>query len=139
MATKRIVKGTGSATSRSRSSSGNDFVIKDGGARSQFDTGAVRDTAEDKPRFSLISPYALERLAMVYTRGAVKYDEHNWVKGMPYGRYLDSAQRHIEAFKRGDTDEDHLAQAAWNLFSIIHHQEAGPPGLDDVTSVWEKK
>lgn len=109
------------------------FVVKDSGARQEFDTGARRDSQEDKPRISLVSPWAIERIAWVYTRGAVKYGDHNWQKGMPYSRYLDSVERHILAYKKGETDEDHLAMAAWNLMAIIHHQEAGPAGLDDVT------
>lgn len=110
----------------------NEFVVKDSGARQEFETGAKRDTQDDKPRPSLVSPFAIERIAWVYTRGAKKYGDHNWQKGMPYSRYLDSAERHLLAFKKGETDEDHLAQACWNLMSILHHQEAGPEGLDDL-------
>jgi hypothetical protein len=109
----------------------NDFVVKDSGERETFETGARRDTNSNKPRPDLFSPFALERLAWVYARGAEKYGDRNWEKGMPLSRYLASAERHLMQFKQGDTDEDHLAQAAWNLCAILHHQAVGPDGLDD--------
>lgn len=110
----------------------NEFELKDSGAREQFDTGAKRDTQESKPRPDLISPFSIERLAWVFARGAEKYDEHNWMKGIPFSRCLASAERHLMQFKQGDTDEDHLAQAVWNLMAILHYQEVGPEGLDDL-------
>jgi hypothetical protein len=120
---------------RGEGSSSAQFVVKDSGARQDFDTGARRDTQDDKPRMSLLSPWAIERIAWVYTRGAEKYGDHNWQKGMPYSRYMDSAFRHIFAWMRGERDEDHLAMACWNLMSIIHHEERGPEGLNDVTTL----
>lgn len=114
------------------SETANDFVVRDSGERQDFETGARRDSQEDKPRLSLVSPWALVRIAWVYTRGAKKYGEHNWQKGMPYSRYLDSAERHLIAWKQGEKTEDHLAMACWNLMAIMHHEEQGPEGLDDV-------
>lgn len=109
-----------------------DFTLKDSGKRENFDTGARRDTREGKGRFDLISPFMLRRLALVMERGAVKYDDRNWEKGMPFSRFTDSALRHINQFVMGKSDEDHLAQAIFNLMAIIHFQEAGPAGLDDL-------
>lgn len=110
----------------------NTFELKDSGERQEFESGARRDTQADKPRPSLLSPFALERVAWVYSRGAEKYGDNNWQKGIPFSRYLDSAERHIMEFKQGMRDEDHLAQATWNLLAILHHQEIGPAGLDDL-------
>jgi hypothetical protein len=109
------------------------FQMKDSGERQSFSTGARRDTDDNKPRWSLLPIDPTERLVWVYTRGSKKYGDHNWQKGMPYSRYLDSHDRHMAAWRRGETDEDHLAQAAWNIFAIMWHQKHGPPGLDDVT------
>lgn len=120
------------STMRSAGSMSNDFEVKDSGAREQHDTGAQRDVQEGKPRPDLMSPFAMERVGYVFARGAEKYEERNWEKGMPLSRYLASAERHLMQFKQGDTDEDHLAQAVWNLCAILHHQEVGPPGLDDL-------
>jgi hypothetical protein len=102
------------------------FQVHDSGERQEFATGARRDTQDEKPRFELITPYALERIAWVYTRGAKKYGVSNWQRGMPYSRYLASAFRHIFAYMRGKRDEDHLAMACWNLMAIMHHEEVGP-------------
>jgi hypothetical protein len=100
----------------------NTFEVKDSGNRQEFSTGAQRDTQDDKPRYDLIPSKALERLAYVYARGAAKYDENNWMKGIPITRTLASAERHLQSYKQGDKSEDHLAQAAWNLFAILHYE-----------------
>lgn len=110
----------------------NDYIVKDSGERQEFETGARRDTQTGKPRPSLITPFGIERVAYVYARGAEKYGDNNWQKGIPFSRYLDSAERHLGQFKQGHTDEDHLAQCVWNLMAIMHHQAVGPPGLDDL-------
>jgi hypothetical protein len=114
------------------------YVIHDSGTREEFPSGMVRDRREGKGRYDLISPFALRRLAGVYERGAVKYDERNWEKGAPYCRFLDSALRHIEQYLARETDEDHLAQAAWNLFAIMHFEELGRTDLDDRPK-WERE
>jgi hypothetical protein len=46
------------------------FLTKDSGQRQAFDTGAVRDVQDDKPRYELVSVPALTRLAALYARGA---------------------------------------------------------------------
>ena len=60
-----------------------DFVTKDSGERRQFNTGAQRDVVTDKGRYDLISPIMIERLAKLLQRGAEKYNDRNWEKGMP--------------------------------------------------------
>lgn len=111
----------------------NNFVLKGGEVdKQQFNTGAQRDSQADKPRYDLISPFAEERIAWIYAKGAERYGERNWEKGMGYSRYLSSAERHLRQFKQGDIDEDHLGQCVWNLMAIMHHQAVGPEGLDDL-------
>lgn len=109
------------------------FEIKDSGARESFDGGAVRDTDDGKPRFDLIPPLAEQRVALHYGNGSKKYDEWNWSLGMPYSRFLASIKRHIAAFERGETDEDHLAAVVFGAYSIMHFQECGRDDLDDIT------
>lgn len=89
----------------------------------RFDTGAVRDDLE--PRYDLMSPYALKRLALTYAEGAKKYGDGNWLRGIPIDNLINHALHHIFAFMRGDQSEDHLAHAAWNILAIIHFQETG--------------
>jgi hypothetical protein len=107
------------------------FVLKDSGQREQYEAGAVRDVRQGKGRFDLISPIALRRLAVVYEKGAEKYAPRNWEMGMPLGRFLDSALRHLNQYKEGHRDEDHLAQAMWNVACMIHFEETRPD-LDDL-------
>lgn len=47
--------------------------MHDSGKRQSFSTGAVRDSAEDKPALDLISPFAELRLGAWLARGAKKY------------------------------------------------------------------
>jgi hypothetical protein len=114
------------------------FVTKDSGKAEVFETGATRDSREGKGRFDLISPIALRRIAGVYERGAEKRGEWNWSKGIQFSRLLDSACRHINQFREGDTSEDHIAQAAWNLFAILHFSECKPE-MNDLPKFYEDK
>jgi hypothetical protein len=100
--------------------------VKDSGAREEFESGARRDTQEGKPRFGLIPPYPLYRLAMHYTNGAKKYGENNWTKGIQSSRTWESLERHVQAYKEGDKSEDHLAAIAWNAFALIWTEKEKP-------------
>jgi len=103
----------------------NDYVVRDSGERQRFDTGAVRDTQEGKPRYDLISSLALRRIAMLMMRGAVKYGDRNWEKGMPQDRLLASAMRHLYAWIDGAKDgEDHLAAVCFNVMAIMHFEDS---------------
>ena len=115
----------------------NKFELKDSGKREDFKSGAVRDSREGKGRYDLVTPFGLKRLAIIMEKGAIKYEDRNWEKGMEFSRLLDSAERHLEQFKMGLTDEDHLAQAAFNVFAIIHFQELGRTDLDDLPHYME--
>lgn len=101
---------------------GEKYVTKDSGNRESFTSGAVCDTREGKGRFDLIPAGPLSRLAGVYERGAAKYSDNNWKKGIPMSRRLDSAFRHLNQYKGGDRSEDHLAQAAWNCFALMWYE-----------------
>lgn len=114
--------------------------IDDGGQRISYgDSAAIREPATGKGRYDLISPFATRRLAEWYELGSQKYADRNWEKGMPFSRYIDSAKRHIDKFMMGMEDEDHLAAAAWNLFSIMHHQECGQFEFDDMPHYLSEK
>lgn len=99
-----------------------DYITKDSGKRESFESGAVRDTQEGKPRYDLIPPAPLKRVAELYARGAEKYSAHNWTRGMGTSRMLASAMRHLEQYRAGDVDEDHLAAVVFNIFGIMHFQ-----------------
>ena len=120
--------------------------VKDSGVRENFETGSKRDSRNGKGRFDLLPFYAIQRLARVYENGAIKYGNNNWRLGQPCSRYLDSAIRHLFKAGSGWKDEDHFAQAIWNIAAIIETQKMielnkAPENLDDLTEytpVWEE-
>ena len=88
-----------------------------------FNSGAKRDNATGKGMYELISPMAICRLAKVYERGAGQKGARNWESGFPMSRAMQSALRHTFQYLEGMRDEDHLAQAIWNLMVLIHFEE----------------
>lgn len=103
------------------------------GVKDEYPTGATRDRREGKGRYDLISPLALKRLAGVYERGAKNHGDRNWEMGIPYSRLMDSALRHTNQHLSGMRDEDHIAQAVWNLMALLHFDEQGRgQELDDL-------
>ena len=105
-------------------------AILDSGERTKFETGAVRDMHSGKGRFDLIPACVEMRLAKHYEKGAIKYGECNWQKGIPAHSYIDSALRHLAKYRDGWTDEDHLIAAIWNLFCLAWTEEKKPELID---------
>ena len=112
-------------------------ALPDSGARSQYQTGAVRDASLGKGHFHSIPPVAMRKLAKRFEDGAAKYAKDNWMKGIPLSHYEDSLSRHILAWKEGDTAEDHAGAIIWNACCMVWTDEeikAGrlPVALDDL-------
>jgi len=101
----------------------------------------------NKARYDLIEPFALEELVKVFTRGANKYADRNWEKGMKWSTMLASMKRHVAAFENGeDFDFDpncetcktgncvnhtglyHMAHAAWNCMALVSYYKMYPQG-----------
>jgi hypothetical protein len=91
------------------------YEVKDSGQRKEFTTGAHRDLSSGKGRFDLLPPQTIRALAIHFEKGACKYEERNWEKGIPVSRFLDSAMRHLLQFEDGCQDENHLVASLWNL------------------------
>lgn len=106
-----------------------EWKTKDSGHRRVFPSGAQRDRAEGKGRYDLISPFAVRRLAGIYERGAKKYLDRNYERGLPLSQFLDSAMRHLFQLMEGREDEDHAAACLWNITSFIHTQELMARGI----------
>jgi hypothetical protein len=94
-------------------------MFKDSGTRQNFKTGARRDVQRGKGRMDLTPPFSEMFIACVYETGCIKYGDRNWEKGIPIGRYLDSAKRHILKHQAGLRDEPHLSMACWNLMCAL--------------------
>lgn len=78
---------------------------------------------QGKLRYDLLPPDGIEELVRVYTKGAEKYADRNWEKGMAWGRILGSLLRHTYAFVKGETHDKetgchHMAMAAWNCLAL---------------------
>lgn len=93
--------------------------FKDSGTRQKFKTGARRDVQGGKGRMDLVPPFSEMFVARIYEVGCLKYGDRNWEKGIPIGRYLDSAKRHILKYQAGLRDEPHLSMAVWNLMCAL--------------------
>lgn len=86
------------------------------------ETGGMKGKKPE--RYSLIPAEALAEVARVYGFGAEKYDDNNWRKGYAWSLSLDALQRHIEAFRMGESFDPesnlhHLAHAVFHLFTLI--------------------
>lgn len=111
-------------------------MIKDSGERTEFSTGAVRDMKKGKGRMDLLPWYGIMEVSKHCEEGAIKYGEHNVDKGIPLHSLLDSASRHLAKFMCGETDEDHLRAAGWNILWALN-QRVTHPELNDL--YFEKK
>lgn len=106
------------------------YETKDSGTRIEFTSGFCRDIADEKPRYDLIPPELLKRLAEMYARGAQKYGDDNWKKANSpeeYQRFIGSAFRHFEQWRAGEQDEDHAIGAIWNIIAYEWHVHHKPP------------
>ncbi len=90
---------------------------------------------DGKARYDLIPPFAQEQYARVLTRGATKYGDRNWEKGMPWSKILASLERHLYAIKRGEdydpeTGELHSAHVMCNAAFLTEYYNIFPQGDD---------
>lgn len=92
-------------------------------------------TDQGKTRFGLLSPWALDGVAKVSTFGAKKYAPWNWAKGLSYEQTIDSLERHLMAWRMGETTDPesglpHLDHVMWNAMALSHFEKTGT-GTDD--------
>jgi hypothetical protein len=109
-----------------------DFTILDSGKREQFDSGMVRDVADNKGNPSLLPFNALNRLALHLEKGSKKYGRSNWRLSAPVSRFFDSAMRHLFKYAEDiDPEEDHLSAALFNIAAIVEMQIGVDRGIYD--------
>lgn len=102
----------------------------------KFKTGAVREDKTGKGRCDLLPMCALIRLSKHYEAGTEAHGERNWEKGIPMHSFLDSAIRHLFEYVDGQTDEDHLCAAAWNVLGAMWTEEKKPE-MQDIPTRFE--
>lgn len=88
-----------------------------------FESGAKRDSNQDKIRPDLISPYMLKALGKVLADGAKHYGERNWERGIPQEVFKESASRHFVSWLNNEEDEDHAAKLIFNIMGYIHNRD----------------
>ena len=100
-------------------------------SKTQFKTGAVRDTQEGKENYpECLSFLALRRYGLYMQKASAKYGEDNWRKGIPVKSYERSLMRHLQKYFANkydgatlEPDVDHLAAAMFNLQGLMHELE----------------
>lgn len=81
----------------------------------------------NKCRLDLIPIDALWELGRVYTKGAIKYADWNWSKGLKYSRVYAALLRHLFTWWWAKEQNDpettchHLASVAWAAFTLMHY------------------
>ena len=113
-----------------------DIELKDSGERITFAGGAMKEPSGTRARFELVPWEVIRELAEHYARGALKYADRNWEKGITIMTFMCSAFRHLEQFLRGETDEPHLISALWHIagarWTLIRIADGSlPESLDD--------
>jgi len=81
---------------------GNDDNTKNVGLKKNFTDGGGERLNKNKLRYDLVHPKAHEDLVKTLTKGAEKYADRNWERGMNWSTVLESLKRHISAFEKGD-------------------------------------
>ena len=90
---------------------------------------------QGKLRYDLVHPYAHKEMVRVLTKGAEKYAERNWEKGMRWSDIIASAKRHLAAIEAGeDYDQEdgilHAAHLACNAHFLTAYYQIYPQGDD---------
>lgn len=90
---------------------------------------------EGKVRVDLAPAFAQEQYAKVLTKGAEKYADWNWAKGMKWSKVLASLERHLQEIKAGrDIDPEsgllHSAHIMCNAAFLTEYYKIYPQGDD---------
>lgn len=77
-----------------------------------------------------VDPLALIELGKVAEYGSRKYEQYNYIKGMPYSWSYNAMQRHLMAYwanedrdreDHGGSGLPHLAHAAWHCLALLSY------------------
>jgi cell division protein YceG involved in septum cleavage len=115
-----------------------EYEIKETPELAKFaETGAVRSSAEGRGRYDLVPQIVIDRFAKHLEKGAKKYTDNNWQKGMNIRRCLSSLLRHAFQVLTGDETEDHLAAIIFNAGAVMFFRDKikngeRPESLEDL-------
>lgn len=84
-----------------------------------FDSGAKRDSDNDKPYVHNILGYTRLRYGYHSNLGAAKYGDGNFKLGFPKESAIQSLDRHLAKYMDGDRSEDHLSAIIFNTQLIM--------------------
>ncbi|WP_063042238.1 MULTISPECIES: dATP/dGTP diphosphohydrolase domain-containing protein [Nocardia] len=94
-------------------------------------------------RFDLIPPQALFAVAEHYGKGALKYDDHQWLKGYEWSKSFSAMMRHAWAFWSGEdfdpeTGTPHMAAVNFHANALLVFMDRFPE-FDDRPHTKEAK
>lgn len=88
--------------------------------------GKKNDRLDKKPRWELLPLNLLAHVVDVYTAGAEKYGEGNWMNLEDgFRRYQAAMLRHLVAYQNGEIRDPetnclHMAQVVWNALAMLY-------------------
>ena len=88
-----------------------------------FESGGKRDDNSNKPFVDSFKGYTRIRFGYLMTKGALKYGNKNWEKGLPTECYLESLDRHLAKYLSGDRTEDHLSAIIFNTQGVMLNEQ----------------
>lgn len=101
----------------------------------RFPSGAVRSNDAGRMDPTLISPYALEALALHLTNNKNLFDKKNYWLGIPEEECMKSLQRHYIGYVQHDYEGDSekayvdLVSIAFNAIAALHTAEIKKRGI----------
>ena len=109
------------------------LLDKQNSSPKEYPTATKAD--QQKLRYDLIPPEAMEAVAERFTLGAGKYEPRNWEKGMNWSRVFAAMMRHVWKWWGGeDIDPEdgghHLAAVIWCAMVLMTYVKRGS-GTDD--------
>ena len=90
---------------------------------------------DGKERYDLVPRFAQEQYVKILTRGAIKYGERNWEKGLKWSRLIAAIKRHLQSYENGeDLDKEsglyHMAHVMCNAAFLLEYYRIYPEGDD---------
>lgn len=98
-----------------------------------YKSGATRHSDGNAERHDLIPPVVLKRESKIWAEGALHHPstivegEGNWKQGLPKASTIQHLLKHLNDWRLGDRNEDHLAKVRWGIGVLMYFEEYGNP------------